>query len=137
MTYKMENGRKVNIPDDDLNEMMKNLELSKEEAIDLWLTDNDFETDEEQDELDKKAKKVRVQHDAVGAEPRKKSDKPRTVKVSDAKKELFNQFSQFLTDFCEKNAASYSILTENKLFQVKFGGETFKIDLVQQRKPKK
>lgn len=133
----MENGRKVNIPDDDLNKMMKNLELSKEEAIDLWLTDNDFETDEEQDELDKKAKKVRVQHDAVGAEPRKKSDKPRTVKVSDAKKELFNQFSQFLTDFCEKNAASYSILTENKLFQVKFGGETFKIDLVQQRKPKK
>ena len=133
----MENGRKVNIPDDDLNKMMKNLELSKEEAIDLWLTDNDFETDEEQDELDKKAKKVRVQHDAVGAEPRKKSDKPRTVKVSDAKKELFNQFSQFLTDFCEKNAASYSILTENKLFQVKFGGETFKIDLVLQRKPKK
>lgn len=132
----MENGRKVNIPDDDLNKMMKNLELSKEEAIDLWLTDNDFETDEEQDELDKKAKKVRVQHDAVGAEPRKKSDKPRTVKVSDAKKELFNQFSQFLTDFCEKNAASYSILTENKLFQVNFCGETFKIDLIQQRKPK-
>ena len=137
MTYKMENGRKVNIPDDDLNKMMKNLELSKEEAIDLWLTDNDFETDEEQDELDKKAKKVRVQHDAIKEEPRKKSDKPRNVKVSDAKKEVFYQLSQFLVKFCEENPANYAVLTENKLLQLNFANETFKIDLIQQRKPKK
>ena len=116
---------------------MKKLELSQEDAINLWLEDNDYEVNEEQNALDEKAKKVKIQHDAVGEQPRKKSEKPRTVKVSDAKKELFYQLSQFLKEFCEENPATYTVLTENKLLQVNFNDETFKIDLIQQRKPKK
>ena len=127
----------VNIPDEELNKYIEKLDLSIDDAIDLWLEDNDFEVNEEQQALDEKAKKVKIQHDAAGDKPRKKSDKPRTVKVSDAKKELFTQFSQFLAKFCEENTANYAVLTENKLFQVNFGGETFKIDIIQQRKPKK
>jgi hypothetical protein len=69
--------------------------------------------------------------------PKKKSDKPKTVKVSDTKKALFNAICEFLTEFCEENDANMCILTENKLFEVDFGGDTFKIDLVQRRKPKK
>ena len=116
---------------------MNKLELSQENAIDLWLEDNDYEVNEEQQALDEKAKKVKIQHDAAGDKPRKKSEKPRTVKVSDAKKELFSQLSQFLSNFSTENDAKCSILTENKLIQVDFMGETFKIDLIQQRKPKK
>lgn len=137
LIYTFANGKKVNIPDSELKKSMEKLELSFDEAVELWLEDNDYEVNEEQQALDEKAKKVKIQHDAVGEKPRKKSDKPRTVKVSDVKKELFYQFSQFLTKFCEENPATYSVLTENKLFQVKFGGETFKIDIIQQRKPKK
>ena len=137
MLYITDSGKKINIPDNEIDNYIKKLELSKEDAINLWLADNDYEIDEEQQALDEKAKKVKIQHDAVGEKSRKKSDKPRTVKVSDAKKELFFQLSQFLTKFCEENPATYSVLTENKLFQVNFNGETFKIDLVQQRKPKK
>lgn len=137
LTYTTAKGRTVTIPNNELEKYMKNLGLSTQEAIDLWLEDNEYEVNEEQQALDEKAKKVKIQHDAGSAEPRKKSDKPRTVKVSDAKKELFYQFSEFLKKFCEENPACYSILTENKLFQVKFGGETFKIDIIQQRKPKK
>lgn len=73
----------------------------------------------------------------VGEKPRKKSDKPKTIKVSDAKKTLFVALNDFLTDFCAENDANMSVLTENKLLSVEFGGETFKIDLIQQRKPKK
>lgn len=137
LKYTLENGKVINISDDEIKKYMKKLDISQEDAVDLWLADNDYEVDEEQKELDEKAKKVKIQHDAIGTEPRKKSEKPRTVKVSDVKKELFHQFSQFLTKFCEENPATYSILTENKLFQVNFGGETFKIDIIQQRKPKK
>ena len=136
LTYKMANGKTVNIPNKELEKSMKHLGLSFEDAVSLWLEDNDYEINEEQNALDEKAKKVKIQHDAVNTEPRKKSDKPRTVKVSDVKKELFSQLSQFLTKFCEENPANYSVLTENKLFQVNFCGETFKIDLIQQRKPK-
>ena len=137
MLYTLENGKKVNVPDKEIEKYIEKLELSQEDAINLWLEDNDYEVNEEQNALDEKAKKVKIQHDAVGEQPRKKSEKPRTVKVSDAKKEVFYQFSEFLKKFCEENPACYSILTENKMFQLKFGGETFKIDIIQQRKPKK
>lgn len=136
LTYTLENGKTVNIPNAELERYQKKLELSKEDAIHLWLADNDYEVDDEQEEMNEKAKKVRIQHDAV-AKPREKTEKPRTVKVSDAKKELFSQLSQFLSDFSTENNAKCSVLTENKLIQVDFMGETFKIDLIQQRKPKK
>lgn len=137
MTYTFANGKTVKIPNEELEKSMKHLGLSFDDAVALWLDDNDYEVNEEQKALDEKAKKVKIQHDAVNAEPRKKSDKPRTVKVSDAKKELFSQLSQFLSDFSIENDAKCSVLTENKLIQVDFMGETFKIDLIQQRKPKK
>ena len=116
---------------------MKLLDLTKEQAIEMWLVDNDFEEDEELEELDAKAKTVKIDHGASADTPRKKSDKPRTVKVSDAKKELFSKLSYYLNEFCEENDANCTILKENKLFSVEFGGKTFKIDLVEQRPPKK
>ena len=136
LLYTLENGKTVNIPNSEVEHYMKKLELSQDDAIHLWLSDNDYEVDEEQNEMDEKAKKVRIQHDVV-TKDRKKSEKPRNIKVSDAKKELFARLSQFLTDFATENDANCTILTENKLFQVDFMGETFKVDIIQQRKPKK
>lgn len=137
MKYTLENGKIVNISDKDIENKMKLFELTKEEAIQLWLEDNDYLVNEELEELDAKAKKVKIDHEAQSTKPRKKSEKPRTVKVSDAKKEFFSQLSQFLTDFSTENDANCTILKENKLFQIEFGGEIFKLDLIQQRKPKK
>jgi predicted phosphodiesterase len=134
--YTLENGKVVNIPDSEIEKNMKLLEISKEEAVEMWLCDNDFEDNEELEELDTKAKKVKVVHGA-GDNKRKKSEKPRTVKVSDAKKELFSKLSYYLNEFCEENDANCTILKENKLFSVEFGGKTFKIDIIEQRVPKK
>lgn len=137
MRYTLENGKTINISDKEVENSMRLLELTKEEAIQLWLEDNDYLVNEELEELDAKAKKVKIDHGAQATKPRKKSEKPRTVKVSDAKKEFFSQLSQFLTDFSAENDANCTILKENKLFQIEFGGEIFKLDLIQQRKPKK
>lgn len=136
MRYTLENGKTINISDKEVENSMKLLELTKEEAIQLWLEDNDYLVNEELEELDAKAKKVKIDHEAQSTKPRKKSEKPRTVKVSDAKKEFFSQLSQFLTDFSAENDANCTILKENKLFQVEFGGEIFKLDLIQQRHKK-
>ena len=119
LKYTLANGKVINIPDNEIEKSMKNLELSKDDAIDLWLADNDYEIDEEQQALDEKAKKVKIQHDAGMTKNHKKSDKPRTVKVSDAKKELFDSINAFLDLFAMNKGATYSVLTENKLFQVK------------------
>ena len=46
------NGKTVNISDEELEKSMKALELTKDEAIQLWLEDNGFEENEEQNALD-------------------------------------------------------------------------------------
>lgn len=59
--------------------------------------------------------------------------KPRTVKVSDEKKELFNTILQNLTRAIGVEEENITVLTENKLIQVKMGDKTFKIDVVECR----
>lgn len=67
----------------------------------------------------------------------KGKSKPHTVKVSDEKKALFESILINL-DRCEGvEPAGIHILTENKLIEVKIGDKTFKIDLIECRKPKK
>ena len=41
MKYTLKNGKVVNIPDKEIEQSMKVLELTKEEAIEMWLEDND------------------------------------------------------------------------------------------------
>lgn len=59
--------------------------------------------------------------------------KTRTVKVSDAKVELFKDIADFLTETYE----NVEIVKENKLIQIKFDNKIFKLDLIEQRPPKK
>lgn len=127
------NGKSVNIPNEELEKSMKLLELTQDEAIQLWLEDNGFEENEEQNALDEKAKKVKVNHGA-GESGKSKTSKPRTIVVSDEKKELFDEIFSNLADVYGENA---KIEKENKLIIVKIGEKTFKIDLIEQRKPKK
>lgn len=134
MKYTLENGKVVNIPDNEIEYNMKTLELSKEEAIDLWLEDNDYQVNEELEELDSKAKKVKIDHQASAIDKTEKKDrKPRTVKISDEKQELFDNIYHFLV---ETYGGSVDILKENKLLTLKVGDKTFKVDLIEQR-PKK
>ena len=125
------NGKVLNIPDDELAKMCKNLDLTQEEAIQVWLEDNEYEINEEQEELHQVAKKVKINHDARAVAPQK-DKRERTVKISDEKQELFTQLKDFLTENFEK----VSVLKENKLFEVKIGDKTFKLDLIQQRDKK-
>ena len=125
------NGKILNIPDDELEKMCKNLDLTQEEAIQVWLEDNEYEINEEQEELHQVAKKVKINHDARAVAPQK-DKRERTVKISDEKQELFTQLKDFLTENFEK----VSVLKENKLFEVKIGDKTFKMDLIQQRDKK-
>ena len=86
LKYQLKNGKTVNIPDKELEKSMKALELTKEEAIQMWLEDNDYEVNEEQEELDSKAKKVKIQHGASAVDKSQpKEKKERVVKVSDEK----------------------------------------------------
>ena len=134
MKYTLPNGKSVNIPDEEIKKSMKLLDLTKEDAIQMWLEDNDYEVNEEQAELDAKAKKVKIDHGASAMDKTKsKEKKPRPKVASDEKKELFDEIFSNLEDVYKQNA---QIVKENKLITVKIGEKVFKIDIIEQR-PKK
>ena len=135
MRYTLENGKNINIPDNEIKSHMKNLGLTEEQAIQLYLEDEGYLDNEELEELDNKAKKVKIQHQATSTEKTEQKDrKPRTIKVSDEKVTLFDTI---YTNLSENYGENVEIVKENKLLTVKVGAKVFKIDLIEQRPPKK
>lgn len=133
------NGKMVNIPDQEIEKAMKSLKLTKDEAIEMWLEDEGYIDNPEQLELCQKAKDNKITatiHQASGDRPKKQS-KPKTVKVSSEKQDLFTLLEVTLDDYCKEIGGKRTILNPNKLIQVELNGKTFKIDLIEQRKPKK
>ena len=128
------NGKTLNIPKAEIEKSMKVLDLSFEDAIQMWLEDNEYLENEEQNQLCEVAKVNKITQNIHGAREKgkKTSKKPKTVKVSTEKIELFNEILQNLTE----NYQNVKILNQNKLIQVEINGKFFKIDLIEQR-PKK
>lgn len=129
------NGKMINIPDDEIAKAMKNLDLTKEQAIEMWLEDEGYLENAEQIALCQTAKDNRITQVIHGTheKPRKKSEKPKTVKISPEKLLLFIQIQEML----EENYENVEILKENKLISVETNGKVLKIDLIEQRKAKK
>lgn len=133
MEIKTKKGKKVNIPDEELDKLVDQLDLSLSEAIELWLTDNDLETNEEQEELDKKAKASRITatiHEAKADKPKKER---KAVRKEDATKE---SIIKALAEKLEELATDVKIENIGKLITFRLGDDTFKLDLIRQRKPK-
>lgn len=134
MKYTLPTGKTVNIPDKEIEQSMKALDLTREEAIEMYLEDEGYLDNDEQIELNEKAKKVKIDHQASAIDKtEKKEKKVREVKVSDEKQSLFAEIVANLAE----NGRNYQILKENKLISVQIGEKIFKIDLIEQRMPKK
>jgi hypothetical protein len=131
LQYKF-NGKSVVIPDAEIDKLVSSLEISQQEAIELWLCDNGYDEDEEQEKLDETAKKVHIMKD-ITPKTAKKERKHVVKAVSDEKKTLFSEIlSNLQYDYDE----DVEVLNENKLISVKIGDKTFKIDVIEQRQPK-
>lgn len=132
MIERIIDGKKIRIPQAEIDNLIDTLDLTQEEAIDTWLCDHDIEEDAEQNALDEKASAVKISHGAESdKKQRKKSEKPRTVKVSDEKTHLFQEIVDFL-------AVDYDITvtTDNKLIEINLNGKNFKLNLSETRPPK-
>ena len=132
------NGKTLNIPDDFIQNAMKNLSIDEDEAIQLWLEDNDYEVNEEQMALDAKAKaNVKVANivKARAAEPSKKKTQRERVKKEDPTKEgVIAALAMALPELA--NAENVTIVNAGKLITFTIGEDTYKLDLVRQRKAK-
>jgi hypothetical protein len=125
----------IEIPDNEIEKIAVGLGISTADAVQVWLEDAEIEINEEQAELDKTASKVKI--DRGVAQEKRTATKPRIVKVSDEKKELFDTILRNLDRCWGVSRENIKILRENKLIEVNFNDKTFKIDVIECRKPKK
>ena len=74
--------KNIKIPDEDIERTMKGLDVSKEEAIEIWLDDEGYLENEEQEQLCKKAKDNRITaaiHQATSGKERKLLEKEKKI----------------------------------------------------------
>ena len=123
------NGKVINIPDAEIEKNMKTLDISKDEAIEMWLDDNDYTENEVVEELTKKAKEVKRYE---------KADKPRKErkverKVDEEKKKLLS-----LCRIPIEGAGGIVTNVKNEAeFSFTFGDNCYTVKLVKHRPPKK
>lgn len=85
--------------------------------------------EDEQAELEEKAKKMPRKYEKSGKIAQKK---PKTVKISQEKQDLFDLLYEGLANYYD----NVQIIKQNKLISVQINGRTFKIDVIEQRPPK-
>lgn len=130
MNYVLENGKNIRIPDAEIENNMRLLEISREEAIQMWLEDNDFQTNDVVEELTKKAKVNKINREAKADAPRKKVVRER--KPDAEKEKLIEMLAIFLTN------AGYpaEITNKSKIIEFNVGENHYKLDLIRQRAKK-
>lgn len=128
------NGKNINIPEEELDIATKNLEITYDEAVEMWLDDHGYTINEEQTELDEKAKNSKVDHDAQAIKERK-TPKKREKKENPTKKAiilaLFNALNEKIDDI-----SSISIRNDEKYIDFTIDNVDYSINLVAHRAKK-
>lgn len=131
MTYNL-NGKNIRIPDAEIQNSMKVLGLTKDEAIQMYLEDEGYLENAEVEALTAKAKENKaVTHEAKADRPRKAVKRER--KPDEEKENLIALLAN-----CLKNAGFEAEITnKSKIIEFNVGENHYKLDLVKQRPPKK
>lgn len=131
MKYEIDN-RVLNIPDDEIAKNMRILNLTKEEAVQMWLEDNDFAVNEEVETLTEKAKVNKVSRGAKSIkEPTAR--KPKERKPDLEKEDLIQKLASFLTS----QGLMVDVTNKSKIIEFTIGENHYKLDLIKQRPTKK
>ena len=128
------NNKVVKIPQKEIDNLMKTLELTEQEAIQTWLDDNDYTTNEVVEELTKKAKENKttlINKARVNIENKKttREHKENPTKALIIAK-IFNKLAEI------EGISQLKIENKEKLITFSLNGNEYKIDLIQKRKSK-
>ena len=133
VNYQLPNGKTKRIPQADLDRIINGLKVDQETAIEIWLEDEGILINEEQNELDKKAKENRITatiHQAKADTPKQRKKVER--KPDETKESLISKLAETL----EELADNVKITNIGKIIEFDLKGEHYKLDLIRQRKPK-
>ena len=133
----LENGKVVKAMTSYLENMVKTLDIDMDEAVLTWLEDEGYLVNEEQEELcaaAKENKSLAAARKGIRDGAKEKKKVVRTVKENPTKEMIIATIFKSI----ETLDGATDIVVENKgkLITFNMAGESFKIDLVQKRKPK-
>ena len=132
MLYKINEKKSINIPDEEIEKNMKILELTKEEAIQMWLDDNDYTTNEVVETLTKKAKENKSA--LIGARANaenKKTERPK--KDNPVKREIIDLLKNALKDYKNLQINNIKVENDTKIIIFSIDNREFKLDLIEKR----
>ena len=124
------NGKIVRCEKEWAEKSMKALDTDLEDVLLMWLEDEGYIINEEQEELDKKAKGV-VKPKAGDKTQRKPREK---VQKENPTKELI--IAEIAKTLQALGVDNLKIENKAKLITFDYVNESFKVDLIQKRKPK-
>ena len=128
--YTLENGKVIRINEKQIQHYMETLHLDREGAIQVYLEDEGYEVNEEQEELTQKAKDNKITASIHKAEGQKKERKKIERKPNPDKEFLISMLEEDL-----KEAECENVVVENvgKIITFEYHGKKFKLDLVETR----
>lgn len=112
---------------------MASLEISREEAEQLYEDDLEDYIGEDGEEMTEKAKKVmRTVHQAESGDGRKGKKVERVRKENPTKREIISEIQNLLSELY----GNAEITNPEKYISFQIGSDEFEINLIQKRKPK-
>lgn len=122
----------VTISDEWIDKQCELLDISIQEAVDMYLADNGVIENSEQNELDTKAKKVKINHGATESKERKKVERKR--EPNETKRAIISSLINTVNEI--EGVENAKITNIEKYIDFAIGDRTFTINLVEHRKPK-
>lgn len=123
----LDSGKVVKVATDWVKKSMQVLNTDMEDVLLMWLEDNEYLENEEQNELDKKAKTNKVKLDAKNKTERKTSI--REKKPNPTKEKIISAVAETLSQI----ATDINIENPTKIITFKVDNKEFKLDLTEKR----
>ena len=133
MKYNLDD-KEIRIPDEEIKRYVETMHITEEEAIQIYLEDEGYLENEEQEALCAKAKENRVTAHLGARQNVENKKTERERKANPVKENLIAEFAKAL----EAMPAAYDIKIENiaKIITFKIDGREFKLDLIEKRQKK-
>lgn len=133
----LENGKVVKAMTSYLENMVKTLDIDMDEAVLTWLEDEGYLVNEEQEELcaaAKENKSLAAARKGIRDSAKEKKKAVRTVKENPTKEMIIAEIAKCIETI--DGTANMVVENKGKLITFELNNESFKIDLIQRRKPK-
>ena len=131
MRYKVD-GKNINIPDIFIEKQMKTLGLTRQEAVDLYLSDEGLKESPEVNELTMKAKAAGTGAKATGE---KTARKPPERKPDDIKRAMIAGLAEYIDKV--DGVSGLEVTNIERMIAFEYDGEKYEVTLTRKRKPKK